>query len=568
MERCNDRRLPSVALQAPSNALVARQRGEHELVRVRGAFEMLRQSMARMAAAAEPQDLTRVLELITGSLVHYAGMDAVMISLWIPDERCPICRIGGRICAGGPSMLHSQTYLGGDPEAFRRHHRVSAEYGTIGYAFTRREPLLINDLMSVARRRLADPDAPLGRLHGMRTPEAEQRWVLQNGFESTAVYPLIAARNQAVGVLRVVNRRKMSDDEFADLGVFAHQATVSIRSAQMLEEIAGLRDRLEVEDSYLQKEIETEGGFEEIIGGSPALTAVRRLIGQVASVDSTVLVLGETGTGKELVARAIHRLSARRNRALVKVNCAAISPSLVESELFGHERGAFTGALQRRIGRFELARDGTLLLDEIGELPMDIQVKLLRVLQEQEFERVGGSRTICTDVRLVAVTSRDLDAEVAAGRFRADLFYRVNVFPIRLPPLRDRREDISLLVDHFLGKLIPRLGKSFRGVSRDSMQRLQDYHWPGNVRELQNVLERAAVLAHGSVVEIPDIESERVPSTPRGGRPRTLAENERDHILRILEISGGRIDGPRGAARILGLKASTLRSRMEKLGLL
>ncbi len=335
----------------------------------------------------------------------------------------------------------------------------------------------------------------------------------------------------------------------------------------MLEELAGLRDRLLVENAYLQTAIETEGGFDEMIGGSAALATVRRLVAQVAPANSTVLVLGETGTGKELVARAIHRLGGRRERPLIKVNCATIPPSLAESELFGHERGAFTGAVQRRIGRFELANNGTLFLDEIGELPLDVQVKLLRVLQEQEFERVGGNQTIRVDVRLVAATSRDLDAEVAAGRFRSDLYYRINILPIRLPPLRDRREDIPLLVDYFLKRLTPRLGKSVAGVSQGSMQRLQAYHWPGNIRELQNVLERATVLARGSVVEVPDMQPTQLLDTPPRS-PQTLAENEKDHIRRVLEQSRGRIDGPRGAARILGLKASTLRSRMQKLGLL
>ena len=569
MEGDEEKQLHSVALQTAASIFKARQRAEDELVRIRRAFEMLRLSMAQMAAASKPHDLTKVLELITNSLVEHAGMDGCMISLWLTDERCPICRNRptSRGMTGGPPMLHSQTYVGGGSEAFLRHHRLPSGYGTVGYVVKKREPLLINDLMTISRQRLADPAAVL-RFDGMEMHEADNRWVIENGFESTAAYPLITGGDQIVGALTVVAKRQIGDVEFAHLGVFAHQATVSIRSAQMLEELAGLRDRLLVENAYLQTEIETEGGFDEMIGGSAALATVRRLVAQVAPIDSTVLVLGETGTGKELVARAIHRLSSRRERPLIKVNCATIPPNLAESELFGHERGAFTGAVQRRIGRFELANNGTLFLDEIGELPLDVQVKLLRVLQEQEFERVGGNQTIRVDVRVVAATSRDLDAEVAAGRFRSELYYRINILPIRLPPLRDRREDIPLLVDYFLKRLTPRLGKSVAGVSQGSMQRLQAYHWPGNIRELQNVLERATVLAPGSVVEVPDMQPTQLLDTPRPGSPQTLAENEKDHIRRVLEQSHGRIDGPRGAARILGLKASTLRSRMQKLGLL
>jgi formate hydrogenlyase transcriptional activator len=310
-------------------------------------------------------------------------------------------------------------------------------------------------------------------------------------------------------------------------------------------------------------------GFEAIVGESAAVRAMLRDIRKVAGVETTVLLMGETGTGKELVARAIHDASPRQGRPLVKMNCGAIPQGLVESELFGHERGAFTGALQRRIGRFEMANKGTLFMDEVGELPTDIQVKLLRVLQEQEFERVGSGHSQQVDVRLVAATNRDLEDEVSAGRFRRDLFYRLNVFPVRIPALRERASDIPLLVKHFLAQLQRKLAKPLQGVTEDSMRRLQAYPWPGNIRELQNVLERACVMAASPIVDIDDalpvaIIADR---TPIHRSVATLDENERAHIRRALAATNGRIHGPRGAATILDINPSTLRSRMEKLGI-
>jgi transcriptional regulator with GAF, ATPase, and Fis domain len=567
MEGDEEKQLRSVAVQTASSIFVARQRAEHELVRVREAFDMLRQAMAQMAAASNPDDLTKVLEVISNSLVEQAGMDGAMISLWITDDRCPICRSHGRTSPGSPPMLHSQTYVGGDREGFLRHHRVPAGYGTVGYAINTRQPLLVNELQAISRARLADPIAPLGRLQGMETPEAESRWVLEHGYESTAVYPLIAAGGQVVGVLTIVAKRPIGDDEFAHLGVFAHQATVSIRDAQMLEELTALRDQLLVENAYLQKEIESEGGFDEMIGRSPALAGVRKLVAQVAPTDSTVLVLGETGTGKELVARAIHRLSPRRNRPLIKVNCGAISPTLIESELFGHEKGAFTGALQRRVGRFELAHGGTIFLDEVGELPPEAQVKLLRVLQEQEFERVGGTQTIRSDVRVIAATNRDLQEAVREKSFRADLFYRLNVFPLDVPALRHRQSDVALLVEHFVDRFAKRAGKRFRGLGKGSLELLQSYDWPGNIRELQNLIERAVITSDsGAALSI----DERWLSVVRSRQPegsKTLVASEKEAIETALAQAKGRVSGPLGAAVKLGVPSSTLESKIKALGI-
>jgi formate hydrogenlyase transcriptional activator len=383
---------------------------------------------------------------------------------------------------------------------------------------------------------------------------------------AVAGWPLIS-HGELLGVLGLFTRRPIETEEFEHLGIFADQAATAIKSAQLFSELDRLRERLAVENQYLQEEIRTDQGFEEIVGTGPALTTVLRKVKQVAPVESTVLLTGETGTGKELVARALHQLSARRERAMIKVNCGALSPGLVESELFGHEKGAFTGALQRRVGRFELADKGTLFMDEVGELPLDVQVKLLRVLQEQEFERVGSGRPTRVDVRLVAATHRDLAREVAEGRFRADLFYRLNVFPIHLPPLRERPDDIPLLVRHFLAQFQRKLAKPLRALSPESMDRVMRYPWPGNIRELQNVIERACVLATGPVVEIHDaLTAARGTDTPAEGLG-TLEAVERAHILRALRHCRGVISGPDGVAKLLDIHPNTLRSRMERLGI-
>ena len=305
-----------------------------------------------------------------------------------------------------------------------------------------------------------------------------------------------------------------------------------------------------------------------LIGTSPALERVRELIRQVAPTDSTVLIQGETGTGKELVARAIHEASTRRQRPLITINCAALPRELVESELFGHERGAFTGATDQRRGRFELADGGTLFLDEVGELPPDAQAKLLRVLQEREFERIGGSRTLRVDVRVVAATNRDLHAEVAAGRFRPDLYFRLDVFPIALPPLRDRREDIPTLLDHLVVTTGRRLGRKVTGISPGFLDRARAYDWPGNVRELENLVERAIIVSKDGMLEASSLSGvTTTPARPETVTGGTLEEVDRAHILRVLDDSAWRIDGDGGAARKLGLHPSTLRGRMRKLGI-
>jgi PAS domain S-box-containing protein len=324
--------------------------------------------------------------------------------------------------------------------------------------------------------------------------------------------------------------------------------------------------RLQLEKSYLQEELHARDQLQEIVGDSGAMQEVFNYVTQVAPTDSTVLITGETGTGKELVARAIHNMSARKDRLLVNLNCAALPRELVESELFGHEKGAFTGALQQKKGRFELADGGSLFLDEIGELSLEAQAKLLRVLQEHQIERVGGTESIQVDVRVIAATNRDLAHMVSEGAFRSDLYYRLNVFPIQVPPLRERSTDIPKLAEFFLASYARALSKPLRGISDESMARLKSYAWPGNVRELQNVLERAAILARDEVLEVdPSLGSHPSPGPDFAGR--TLKEVERAHIVSVLESTDGVIEGAGGAATILNLHANTLRSRMRKLGI-
>jgi PAS domain S-box-containing protein len=329
------------------------------------------------------------------------------------------------------------------------------------------------------------------------------------------------------------------------------------------EELHQLKNQLEAENIYLQQELQRDEKFGEIVGQSDAIKYVLFKIMQVAPTDSTVLITGETGTGKELVARAIHGASMRKDRVLIKVNCGALSPTLIESELFGHEKGAFTGAIGRKQGRFELANGGTIFLDEIGELPPELQVKLLRVIQESEFERIGGTKTIKVDVRIIAATNRNLEAEVEQGGFREDLWYRLNVYPITIPPLRQRKEDIPLLVEHFCRTYAKKFGKTISSISPRAMQSLQAHSWPGNVRELANVIERAVIHTQGGVLQVDERFDQVVTATPT----QTLEDVERDYIVRTLENTGWRVEGQYGAAKILGLNPSTLRTRMLKLGI-
>ena len=419
---------------------------------------------------------------------------------------------------------------------------------------------------------------------------ANERLLAEEGIHSLCALPL-ALQGKCMGALSLVSRQRdrYSEEDAAFLQGVANQVALAIQNMQSYQEITNLKARLEKENVYLREELLTQHNFEEIVGNSPALLRALHAVEQVAPTDATVLICGETGTGKELVARAIHSRSARNGHALVNVNCSAISAGLVESELFGHMKGAFTGAIDKRVGRFELAHGGTIFLDEIGELSLETQVKLLRVLQEQEFEPVGSSRSLRVDVRVIAATNRNLREAVEAGRFRSDLFYRLNVFPLELPPLRERRSDIPQLVAFYVSRFSKQFRKKIDGVSAESMDNLVNYPWPGNIRELQNVIERAVILsvdpnlrldrdltpvaAFARGVDTPVTDGpEHLPADP----PRalqlpkpllTLDEVERNHIVAALQRSDGVVDGPKGAARILNLHPNTLRHRMDKLGI-
>jgi formate hydrogenlyase transcriptional activator len=401
----------------------------------------------------------------------------------------------------------------------------------------------------------------------------ETRRLVEFGALSACSVPL-ATPQGTLGTLDLAafDRDAFSPALFGLLARIAGQIAIAVRNATSYERIEALNAQLAREKVYLQDEIRSDQLFEDIVGGSAALRRVLKAIETVAPTDSTVLIAGETGSGKELVARAIHQLSTRRDGAFVKLNCAAIPTGLLESELFGHERGAFTGAIAQRIGRFELANRGTVFLDEIGEIPLELQPKLLRVLQEREFERLGSTRTLRTDARLIAATNRDLAQLVEQQKFRADLFYRLNVFPVQVPPLRDRREDIPMLVRHFTQQFARRMKRDIETIPVETMQGLSQYDWPGNIRELQNLIERAVILSPGPMLQVP-IEALQ----PRNGSApapttapavvETLEENDRRHILAALQASGWVLAGPSGAAARLGMKRSTLQFRMRKLGI-
>jgi formate hydrogenlyase transcriptional activator len=426
-----------------------------------------------------------------------------------------------------------------------------------GYTLTNREPKVLSES---DLRKMAD------------CSEMAQR-LLNKGVKSFCSVPLLS-HNRMLGSLNVGRfcDTAFTTDEVGLLGQVAQQVAIAVENGLAYRKIDELKEKLSKEKLYLEEEIRTNYNFEEIIGDSAAIRDTLQKIVIVAPTDSTVLIQGETGTGKELLARAIHNLSARKSRTFVKLNCAAIPTGLLESELFGHERGAFTGAIAQKVGRFELAHGGTLFLDEVGEIPLELQSKFLRVLQEQEFERLGGTKTTKVDVRLVAATNRDLASMVANREFRSDLYYRLNVFPIVNPPLRDRREDVPRLVQHFTQKFARRMNKRIETVPAATMATLSRYHWPGNIRELENFIERAVILSRGSNLDAPLAELERLSAESSASLApvlptATLEEAERDHIRRALEQANWLVGGPSGAAARLGMKRTTLQSRMAKLGI-
>jgi formate hydrogenlyase transcriptional activator len=409
-------------------------------------------------------------------------------------------------------------------------------------------------------------------------PEADVNLYKDEGLQSSCWLPLIS-HDRGMGVLGLsrLEATPFSQDDVHFLMQVASQVAIAVENALAYGQISELTDKLAQEKLYLKDEIRTEANFEEIVGKSQALHRVLKLVETVAPTGSTVLICGETGTGRELIARAIHDLSSRNSKTFVKLNCAALPAGLLESELFGHEKGAFTGAIAQRIGRLELANHGTLFLDEVGEIPLELQLKLLRILQEREFERLGSTRTIRTDVRLIVATNRDLAAMVEGQKFRSDLFFRLNVFPIQAPPLRERPEDIPLLVRHFAEEFSRRMNRRIETVSSETMNALCRYAWPGNMRELQNVIERAVILSSGPSLRVPggELHSRTIPvsedassrSTKRRPVRSILAEVDRNQIVQALKEAGGRVGGRDGAAARLGLKRTTFITRMKKLGI-
>ncbi|MFP5276739.1 MAG: sigma 54-interacting transcriptional regulator [Acidobacteriota bacterium] len=483
-------------------------------------------------------DIRKVLGAFSASMRHVIPHDAATLALF--DEATGKLRVQFLSAAGEPDPLQQEVLL-------------DANASPSGQAFRTRRPILLNriDRWPFAResvKHLTD----LGLVSGI--------WV-----------PLLH-RERTLGALMVGSRQEnaFKEHDAELLGQIAGQVAMAVNNALAFKRIAELRDRLNQEKQYLEDEINLEHRFEDIVGESTGLRNVLRQIETVAPTDATVLIQGETGTGKELLARAIHRLSPRADRTFIKLNCAAIPAGLIESELFGHEKGAFTGAIARKIGRLELAHEGTLFLDEIGELPLELQPKLLRALQEREIERLGGTRPIPVNVRLIAATNRDLARMVAEKQFRSDLFYRLKVFPVFAPPLRERAGDIPVLVRHFVTRHSRRMGKSIETIPPEAMQALCRWKWPGNIRELENFLERAVILSRGSVLHVPLVELEDVdedePEEETAANP-TLHAAEREHIVRALREAKGMIGGVNGAAARLGLKRTTLNSKIKKLGI-
>ncbi len=515
--------------------------------------DILERITLRMASSLH---LDEVLETITQGLV--TELNAAFARIWLlsPGDICNTCYRADH-CSNRRQCLHLRASAGLSTQTNGEYRRVPLGALKIGRIASGDGPMFTNDV-------LGDDRLP------------NKDWMRAHSLRAFAGYPLIF-RDELLGVMALFSRQKLTNEAIARLPAFAHHAAISIKNAQLFGEVDRLRKQLQTDNAYLQEEIKRDHNFDEMVSHSAVMQNVLRQIEQVATTDATVLIQGETGTGKELLARAVHRLSPRCDRPLVKVNCAALPSDLVESELFGHEKGAFTSAISRRIGRFEMADGGTLFLDEVGDLPLALQAKLLRVLQEGEFERLGGTRTLHSDVRVIAATNRNLQQAVAEEQFRADLYYRLNVFPIALPPLRERPEDIPLLAQHFVDKHSRKLGKQIQAIASDALRRLMDYPWPGNIRELEHVVERALILSQGptltidealvAVGSVTDDKGAHVRTEAPVQRQQTLAEFEQDHIMRVLEQTQWVVEGANGAARRLDLNPSTLRGRMRRLGI-
>jgi formate hydrogenlyase transcriptional activator len=451
------------------------------------------------------------------------------------------------------NMMHRHVFDNVEPLPVDAPVAFAVEDDPGGLVLQTQEPLVVSNLAEITQwPRYLERVKPLG----------------PNSF---CILPLTTARHR-LGTMVFGSKQEAAYDT-ADLEFLkrlAKQVAVAFENALAFDVIEELKEKLQKEKVYLEEEIRTDNNFEEIVGESAALRRVLKEVETVAPTESTVLIHGETGTGKELIARALHQLSPARERTFVKLNCAAIPSGLLESELFGHEKGAFTGAIMQKVGRFELAHQGTLFLDEVGDIPAELQPKLLRVLQEQEFERLGSTKTIRVRVRLVAATNRDLQRMVQDGQFRNDLYYRLNVFPIVLPPLRERQDDIPRLVRHFTQKFARRMGRRIETIPADAMDALVRYPWPGNIRELENIIERAVILSPSAELQVPlmDLRPVALPTEGPGDDHGSFADAQRDHILRVLGEAEWVLGGPQGAAARLGMKRTTLQSKMKKLGIL
>ncbi len=510
---------------------------------------------------AEARSVPSVLEQIVAGIAEFSDIALARVWLLHTDSECTFCAAqadGDRFPA-----LHLAASGGVSKSGQRqgnfsgRSHKIRVGDRKIGMIAERREPMVVPEV-NPQLAWVADPE-----------------WIEREAIRSFAGYPLIC-RGELWGVLAVFNRDSFSAEDFAWLQTFADHAAVAIWNARAFDELNRLRTQLESENEYLHDEVRSALDLGEFIGRSQQLRRIVEQIDLVASTDSTVLIVGESGTGKELVARAIHEKGRRAARPFVRVNCGAIAESLFESEFFGHAKGAFTGAIKDRIGRFELAEGGDIFLDEIGELSLAVQAKLLRVLQEKQFERVGETRTRTANVRVIAATHRDLKAEVRAGKFREDLFFRLSIFPIEVPPLRERVGDIAPLAEHFLKTRATRLNVTVPRLTRKHIAELSAHDWPGNVRELENVIERAVILSKRSgqlQIDLPSSSpSVLVPRASSVSRGQILnaaewREQEVTNILAALQKTNGRVFGPSGAAKLLGLKPTTLASRIKALGL-
>lgn len=516
------------ALHKPDGSFIGFSKVTRDLTNRRRAEESLLIELSN--AVISSLDVRQMLTAIATSIQHLVPHDYATIALF--DK------------ATDQLLAHELT--GDQPSPIA----LSLESSPAGWTFKNREPLFMKRLDTARFSRE-------GMAHQLRAGVKSGCWLPLN------------SHGEIIGTLFIGSRREASfDPQNAEMLLhMASQIAVAIDNVQASQQILELSNKLKEEKRYLEEEIRTEYSFEEIVGKSSVLKRVLKQVEVVAPTDATALIQGETGTGKELIARAIHNLSPRKERTFVKLNCSAIPHGLLESELFGHEKGAFTGAIAQRIGRLELAHGGTLFLDEVGDLPLELQPKLLRALQEKEIERLGGRRTISVNFRLIAATNRDLSAMVKGGFFRSDLYYRLRVFPILIPPLRERREDIPLLVNYFVAKHARRMNRRIESVTPEVMTALTKWHWPGNVRELENFIERAVILTSGLTLRVPLAELEMPDETVTSPADSALKTAERDHILRVLREAGGVIGGPGGAAERLGVKRTTLNAKLKKLGI-